>query len=103
MTSKRCYFAWVTAAKIHLFTTFLIDNSQNADKSKYPNESYRGLDEATAKRIKQFEDETKSMMTKQFEDQATAATTATTTTKGFKNVQSLQRSEADSSQRSSKG
>ena len=89
-----------------MFTTFFIDNSQNADKSKFPIESYHGLDEATAKRIKQFEDETKSMMTKQFEDQATAATTTTattTTTKGFKNVQSLQRSEADSSQRSSKG
>jgi hypothetical protein len=70
---------------------------ENPDKSKFPIESYHGLDEATAKRIKQFEDETKSMMTKQFEDEAPA--TAATTTKTFKNDESFD----DNPRRSSKG
>jgi hypothetical protein len=43
---------------------FSSTKSISSSTTKFPIETYQGLDEATAKRIKQFEDETKAMMSR---------------------------------------
>jgi len=50
---------------------FMEDNPEaGSSTSKFPIETYQGLDEATAKRIKQFEDETKAMMKRNIQEMA---------------------------------
>merc|ERR1719167_53085 len=47
---------------------------EKADSSKYPIETYQGLEEATAERIKRFEDETKAMLMRNSRSDLTPAT-----------------------------
>ena len=47
---------------------------EKADNSKYPIETYQGLEEATAERIKRFEDETKAMLMRNSRSDLTPAT-----------------------------
>ena len=47
---------------------------EKVDSSKYPIETYQGLEEATAERIKRFEDETKAMLMRNSRSDLTPAT-----------------------------
>ena len=48
--------------------------TERNDSSKYPIETYQGLEEATAERIKRFEDETKAMLMRNSRSDLTPAT-----------------------------
>ena len=48
--------------------------AEKGDSTKYPIETYQGLEEATAERIKRFEDETKAMLMRNSRSDLTPAT-----------------------------
>ena len=48
--------------------------AEKGDGTKYPIETYQGLEEATAERIKRFEDETKAMLMRNSRSDLTPAT-----------------------------
>ena len=50
------------------------DAKRAADGSQYPIETYHGLQEATAERIKRFEDETKAMLMRNSRSDLTPST-----------------------------
>jgi hypothetical protein len=48
--------------------------AEKGDNTKYPIETYQGLEEATAERIKRFEDETKAMLMRNSRSDLTPST-----------------------------
>ena len=50
------------------------NSAEKGDGTKYPIETYQGLEEATAERIKRFEDETKAMLMRNSRSDLTPAT-----------------------------
>ena len=50
------------------------NSAEKCDGTKYPIETYQGLEEATAERIKRFEDETKAMLMRNSRSDLTPAT-----------------------------